>query len=97
MLWMTCALDGREHAVADEQVCAGADRGRYLALCGRLIAPSALTCPPGRRCLTCHVHLAPTTSTRTRPPWWRRARLTAPSRRARGDPARGDPAWDGSA
>jgi hypothetical protein len=60
MIWMNCLLDGREHAVADEQVCAGVESGRFLAVCGRRVAPGSLACPPGRRCPTCHATLSPT-------------------------------------
>ncbi len=53
--WMTCAGDGWEHAVGDEQVADGCRRGtgRYRSVCGRLIMPGPLACPPGLRCPNC--------------------------------------------
>lgn len=77
MIWMTCLLDGKEHAVADREVVAGRERGRYLGVCGKLVTPGALSCPPGRRCLVCHATLAPA---RAAPPR-RRSRLALRPRR----------------
>jgi hypothetical protein len=51
--WMTCAGDRREHAVTDEEVLAGHQRGVYRAACGHLVAAAPLICPPGRRCTDC--------------------------------------------
>jgi hypothetical protein len=53
VVWMTCVLDGREHAVREEEFAAGTAHGRYRAACQRLLAPRALTAPPGTRCLIC--------------------------------------------
>jgi hypothetical protein len=72
MIWMTCLLDGWEHAVTDEQMAEGAPRGRYLSVCGRLVTPGSLFSPPGRRCRTCHATLTPAPAPRhPRPSWWR--------------------------
>lgn len=55
VVWMTCVVDGREHAVTDEQACAGLERcrGTYDAVCDQTITPQAMTCAPGRRCAAC--------------------------------------------
>jgi hypothetical protein len=76
MVWMTCTQDGREHAVADEQVSAGAPIGRYQAQCGRFITPGSLAAPPGRRCLTCHATVTPrAVLPRPTPSCWRALRI----------------------
>jgi hypothetical protein len=82
MIWMTCVLDGREHGVSDEAVAAGADHGRYRAVCGRVIVPASLTCPPGRRCPGCEAALG-VLPTRPRPVRadWRTVLRTAVRRR----------------
>lgn len=52
-VWMTCALDGREHAVREGDFSAGSETGRYFAACERLLAPRALSAPSGLRCMVC--------------------------------------------
>ncbi|MGH3570190.1 MAG: hypothetical protein ACRDRH_30120 [Pseudonocardia sp.] len=55
ILWMTCVVDGHEHAVTDEQAAAGFElgRGTYGTVCGRTMIPHAMTQEPGRRCTAC--------------------------------------------
>lgn len=52
---VTCAEDGQEHMVTDEQMVVGraARTGRYMGLCGHLVCAAAMVCPPGRSCLGC--------------------------------------------
>jgi hypothetical protein len=51
---ITSGADGFAHAVADPVLAAGAvSAGRFVAMCGRLVVPAALTAPPGRPCLLC--------------------------------------------
>jgi hypothetical protein len=44
--------DDLDHAISDEAVAAGveAGEGQYLAVCGDVITPGALTALPGRTC-----------------------------------------------
>ncbi|MBW0102131.1 hypothetical protein [Pseudonocardia sp. KRD291] len=56
---VTAAGDGVEHEVTDEAIGGGHPGGRYQTLCGELIAPAALTEPPGRPCPGCAVELTP--------------------------------------
>ncbi len=60
LIWMTCARDGREHAVPDAELGAGVSRGRgvYRALCRVEVLAPAMTAPPGRRCPACTAELA---------------------------------------
>jgi hypothetical protein len=53
--WVTCVVDGLDHAVTDEDMCAGMTEGlgRYAALCDDEVTPAALTAPPGRTCPRC--------------------------------------------
>jgi hypothetical protein len=53
--WVTCVVDGLDHAVTDEDMCAGMTEGlgRYAALCDDEVTPAALTAPPGRACPRC--------------------------------------------
>ncbi len=55
IFWMTCAIDGREHAVTDDQAIIGLrlDRGTYGAPRGRMIAPQAMASAPEQRCTDC--------------------------------------------
>jgi hypothetical protein len=55
---MTCAVDGREHAVADTAIETAGGRGTYRALCGREVMPGSLATPPGRPCPACLRRLA---------------------------------------
>lgn len=51
---VTCAEDGQEHMVIDEQMVGPAARtGQYMGLCGHLVRAAAMVCPPGRSCLGC--------------------------------------------
>ncbi|MGH4008423.1 MAG: hypothetical protein ACRDTH_09780 [Pseudonocardiaceae bacterium] len=54
---VTCAEDGKEHMVTDEQMVVGraARSGRYMGLCGHLVRAAAMVCPPGRSCPGCAV------------------------------------------
>ncbi len=55
LTWMTCALDGLEHAVTDEAfaVACRQDSGIYRAVCGHMVAVLPMISPPGRRCRAC--------------------------------------------
>lgn len=55
MVWVTCAVDGIDHAVTDENMSTGvnAGRGHYTAVCGDSVVPAALTAPPGQACSRC--------------------------------------------
>ena len=89
--WMTCVMDGREHAVTDAAFALGHQtrRGIYRARCGHDVAPRSLSTPPGPPCTEC---LAPTTdqiagdASRSRPEWLRW--LTGVARIHGGEPAR---------
>lgn len=72
--WMTCGVDGWEHAVTDEQAVAGLQLGRgiYGAVCGRTISPQAMTGPPGRRCAHCCIFLRARYARPRTIGWWRR-------------------------
>jgi hypothetical protein len=51
---VTSGEDGFAHEVADPVLSAGAGAaGRFVAKCGRLVAPAALSSPPGRPCVLC--------------------------------------------
>jgi hypothetical protein len=51
---VTSGEDGFAHEVADQVLAAGAGvAGRFVAKCGRLVAPAALSSPPGRPCMLC--------------------------------------------
>ncbi|MCD2190005.1 hypothetical protein [Actinomycetospora soli] len=49
--WLTCALDGRDHAVLAHDPESGAHR----AACGRTVWASSLASPPAARCPECAV------------------------------------------
>jgi hypothetical protein len=53
-LWLTCAVDGTDHAVSDAAFLAaqGGD-GRYEALCRATVWASSLAAPPASRCPSC--------------------------------------------
>jgi hypothetical protein len=55
-LWLTCAVDGADHAVSDAAFLAaqGGD-GRYEALCEATVWASSLAAPPASRCPSCAV------------------------------------------
>jgi hypothetical protein len=74
--WMTCGMDGQEHAVTDEQAAAGLTLGRgvYGAVCGWTISPQAMTGPPGRRCTHCCILLRVRFAAPRKTGWWWRLR-----------------------
>jgi hypothetical protein len=74
--WMTCGMDGQEHAVTDEQAVAGLKLGRgvYDAVCGWTISPLAMTGPPGRRCAHCCIFVRARFAAPRTTSWWRRLR-----------------------
>jgi hypothetical protein len=53
-LWLTCAVDGADHAVSDAAFLAaqGGD-GRYEAMCRATVWASSLAAPPASRCPSC--------------------------------------------
>jgi hypothetical protein len=53
-MWLTCAVDGADHAVSDGAFMAaqGGD-GRYEALCHATVWASSLAAPPASRCASC--------------------------------------------
>lgn len=54
LMWLTCAVDGADHAVSDAAFLAaqGGD-GRFEALCRATVWASSLSAPPASRCETC--------------------------------------------
>jgi hypothetical protein len=50
---MTCVCDHIEHAVSDIDFAASQHTGFYRSACGYIVAPGALSAPPGRRCPCC--------------------------------------------
>lgn len=83
VLPVTCARDGREHLVAEDEMAPGS-AGRYMTLCGHRMLAAVLACPPGPPCPQCiKVHTPAARNRRAnRPGVW--ARLTAwltPARR----------------
>ncbi|MDT7594942.1 MAG: hypothetical protein QOJ06_488 [Pseudonocardiales bacterium] len=57
VMWVTCGLDRRDHAISDDDMAVGLSMGagRYAALCGNTVCAASLMCPPGRRCPACQV------------------------------------------
>jgi hypothetical protein len=47
--WLTCALDGRDHAVVDHDP----DSGAHLSACAKTIWAGSLASPPAARCSDC--------------------------------------------
>ena len=47
--WLTCALDGRDHAVVDHDP----DSGAHLSACAKTVWASSLASPPAARCPDC--------------------------------------------
>lgn len=47
--WLTCALDGRDHAVVDHDP----DSGAHLSACAKTVWASSLASPPAARCFDC--------------------------------------------
>ena len=64
--WHRCIVDGRDHAVTDEQFLVGmqAGQGRYEAVCGHVLDVESLLFPPGSPCARCHTCLAERASLR---------------------------------
>ncbi|MHC1557519.1 hypothetical protein ACR9E3_01100 [Actinomycetospora sp. C-140] len=54
LMWLTCAVDGADHAVSDAAFLAaqGGD-GRFEALCRATVWASSLAAPPAGRCTSC--------------------------------------------
>lgn len=54
LMWLTCAVDGADHAVSDAAFLAaqGGD-GRFEALCRATVWASSLAAPPATRCTAC--------------------------------------------
>jgi hypothetical protein len=50
---MTCVRDHTEHAVSDVDFADSRQSGFYRSACGYVVAPGALSAPPGRRCVVC--------------------------------------------
>lgn len=76
VLPVTCARDGREHLVAEDEMVPG-KAGRYTTVCGHRMLAAVLACPPGPPCPRCvTIYSAEVRSRRTnRPGVW--ARLAA--------------------
>src|SRR5207248_53665 len=55
VVWVTCALDGADHAVTDECMAAGisSDTGLYEAVCGALFVAAPMVYPPCPQCRPC--------------------------------------------
>lgn len=54
LMWLTCAVDGTDHAVSDAAfVAAQGGDGRYEALCHATVWASSLAAPPASRCARC--------------------------------------------
>jgi hypothetical protein len=53
-MWLTCAVDGTDHAVSDAAfVAAQGGDGRYEALCRATVWAGSLASPPASRCAVC--------------------------------------------
>jgi hypothetical protein len=48
-LWLTCALDGRDHVVVEADPASGA----HLSACAKTVWASSLASPPATRCPDC--------------------------------------------
>ena len=53
LLWLTCAVDGVDHAITDSAFLAAQGQGHYLALCRSTVWASSLASPPAGRCRSC--------------------------------------------
>lgn len=69
-VWVTCVVDGADHAVSDADMSAGvaAGHGQYRAICGDDVVSAALTAPPGRWCARCVAVLRHATRRRAEAP-----------------------------
>jgi hypothetical protein len=54
--WLTCALDGRDHAVVDHDPVSGA----HLSACAKTVWASSLASPPAARCPDCRYSVGDT-------------------------------------
>lgn len=77
--WHRSDIDGRDHAVTDEEFSRGwrDALGRYEGLCGHVVLPTSMLVAPGRPCVRCRAFLAalttlPSVEQRLRPPRHRR-------------------------
>jgi hypothetical protein len=58
MQWLTCALDGRDHAVVDHDPTSGA----HLSACAKTVWAASLASPPAARCPDCRDAVGETTA-----------------------------------
>ncbi|MBP2371660.1 hypothetical protein JOF36_007433 [Pseudonocardia parietis] len=88
---ITAVEDGLEHEVPAQNLSSDSACGRYLALCGAVIGPVALTVPAEVPCRACAAEAEPalapavTDARRSRHvavPWLRRLRACTASREA---------------
>ena len=63
MQWLTCALDGRDHAVVDHDP----DSGAHLSACAKTVWASSLASPPAARCPDCRDAVGDTAGADRRP------------------------------
>ncbi|WP_290050085.1 hypothetical protein [Amycolatopsis solani] len=58
--WHRSDIDGRDHAVTDEEFSRGwrDALGRYEGLCGHVVLPTSMLVAPGRPCARCRAFLA---------------------------------------
>lgn len=59
-LWLTCALDGRDHVVVDHDPASGA----HLSACAKTVWASSLASPPAARCPDCRAAVGDTDEVR---------------------------------
>ncbi len=59
-VWLTCALDGRDHAVVDHDP----DSGAHLSACAKTIWACSLASPPAPRCPDCREAVGDTAADR---------------------------------
>ncbi|GDY33716.1 hypothetical protein GTS_53490 [Gandjariella thermophila] len=55
VMWVTCVLDGTDHAVTDTAMATGitSDTATWEAVCGTQFVPAPLICPPCPPCPSC--------------------------------------------
>lgn len=53
--WHPCMVDGREHAITDEEFARAfhARTGTFEAVCGHVVSPGSMLLAPGRDCPCC--------------------------------------------
>lgn len=59
-LWLTCALDGRDHVVVEADPASGA----HLSACAKTVWASSLASPPASRCSDCRTAVGDTDADR---------------------------------